>query len=175
MTNLTPPPGPHDHAQGPENAPVTLVEYGDYQCPDCGDAHPVVKRLQQEFGDQLRFVFRNFPLTDMHPSAEHAAEAAEAVGAQGKFWPMHDALYTHQRALHDAQLAQYAQQAGADAATVTQALAEGTFANRVGEDLASGERSGVQGTPTFYVNGVRFDGDWSSGELGAALRDAGAR
>ncbi len=175
MTNVTPPPGAHDHAQGPENAPVTLVEYGDYQCPSCGAAYLVVKQLQQEFGDQLRFVFRNFPLTDMHPYAEHAAEAAEATTAQGKFWAMHDALYEHQRALHDTQLAQYAQQVGADATAVTQALEGGTFAGRVREDLASGLRSGVQGTPTFYINGIRFDGDWSSIDLQAALRDAASR
>lgn len=175
MTHLTPPIGPHDHVQGPENAPITLVEYGDFQCPDCGDAHPVVKQMQQEFGESLRFVYRNFPLNDIHPYAEHAAEAAEAAGAQGKFWPMHDLLYAHQRALHDPQLAEYAQQAGADPAAVTQALADGTFAPRVGEDLAGGERSGVQGTPTFYVNGIRFDGNWSSGELSLALQEAGAR
>ncbi len=173
--SLTPPVSARDHAQGNDTAPLTLVEYGDYQCPDCGDAYPVVKQLQQTFGDQLRFVYRNFPLTDMHPYAEHAAEAAEAADAQGKFWPMHDTLYQHQRALHDAQLAEYAQQAGADADKVTQALADGTFIKRVGEDLQSGERSGVQGTPTFYINGVRFDGDWTSGEFPAALRAAGAR
>lgn len=175
MTHLNPPVGAHDHAQGPENAPVTLTEYGDFQCPDCGDAYPVVQQMQQMFGERLRFVFRNFPLNDIHPYAEHAAEAAEAAGAQGKFWPMHDTLFTHQRALHDPQLAQYAQQAGADPAAVTQALADGTFAKRVGEDLQSGERSGVQGTPTFYINGIRFDGDWTSDEFPAALRAAGAR
>jgi len=172
MIHLTPPVGAHDHAQGSDHAPVTLVEYGDFQCPDCGYAHPVVQQLQQEFGDSLCFVYRNFPLNDMHPYAEHAAEAAEAAGAQGKFWPMHDTLFTHQHALHDPQLAQYAQKAGADPAAVTQALAEGTFASRVGEDLADGERSGVQGTPTFYINGVCFDGDWISDEFPAALRDA---
>ncbi len=175
MTTLNPPPDAHDHAQGPDHAPITLTEYGDFQCPDCGDAYPMVKQLQREFGARLRFVYRSFPLNDIHPCAEHAAEAAEAAGAQGMFWPMHDTLYAHQHALHDPQLAQYAQQAGADPAAVTRALADGTFAARVGEDLKSGERSGVQGTPTFYINGVRFDGDWSSGELEAALRDAGAR
>ncbi len=175
MTHLNPPVGAHDHAQGAENAPVTLTEYGDFQCPDCGDAYLVVQQMQQELGERLRFVFRNFPLNDIHPYAEHAAEAAEAAGAQGKFWPMHDLLFAHQNALHDPQLARHAQQAGADPAAVTQALADGTFASRVGEDLQSGERSGVQGTPTFYINGVRFDGDWTSGEFPAALRAAGAR
>lgn len=173
--SLTPPVGARDHAQGPDTAPVTLVEYGDFQCPDCADAFPVVKQLQQEFGGHLRVVYRSFPLSDIHPYAEHAAEAAEAADAEGKFWPMHDLLFEHQQALRDADLARYAHQIGANPNAVTQALAEGTFAGRVREDLQSGERSGVQGTPTFYINGVRFNGDWTSGELPAALRAAGAR
>src|SRR6266566_10155949 len=98
---LTVPVGPRDHRQGPEDAPVTLVEYGDYECPYCGAAHPVVKEIQQRLGDQLCFVFRHFPLTQIHPHAEHAAEAAEAAGAQGKFWQMHDTLFEHQQALDD--------------------------------------------------------------------------
>lgn len=167
--SLTPPVGARDHAQGPDTAPVTLVEYGNFQCPDCGDAFPVVKELQQEFGGHLRVVYRSFPLSDIHPYAEHAAEAADA---EGKFWPMHDLLFEHQQALHDADLARYAHQIGANPDAVTQALAEGTFAGRVREDLQSGAQSRIQGTPTFFINGTRFDGDWSSDDLRAAVRGA---
>src|SRR2546423_12240032 len=111
---LTLPVSQRDHQQGPETAPVTLVEYGDYECPYCGEAHPIVKELQRRLGDRLRFVFRNFPLTNAHPHAEHAAETAEAAGAQGKFWEMHDYLYEHQRALDDEHLETYAGTLGLD-------------------------------------------------------------
>src|SRR5262249_40759922 len=104
---LTQPVSERDHIQGPDSAPVTLVEYGDYECPYCGQAYPIVKEVQQRLGDRLRFVFRNFPLTNAHPHAEHAAEAAEAAGAQGQFWEMHDSLYEHQSALDDAHLEEY--------------------------------------------------------------------
>src|SRR5436305_12607697 len=105
---LTLPVSQHDHQQGPETAPVTLVEYGDYECPYCGEAYPIVKEIQRRLGDRLRFVFRNFPLTQSHPHAEHAAEAAEAAAVQGKFWQMHDSLLEHQRPRADAHLAHYA-------------------------------------------------------------------
>src|SRR5258707_869399 len=106
--SLTPPVGERDHQQGPATAPVTLVEYGDYECPYCGEAYPIVKEIQLRLGERLRFVFRNFPLTQAHPHAEHAAEAAEAAAGQGKFWQMHDSLFEHQQALDDAQLVRYA-------------------------------------------------------------------
>ncbi len=105
---MKPPVGANDHVQGTANAPVTLVEYGDYECPYCGEAYPIVKALQERLGKQMRFVFRNFPLSEMHPHAEHAAEAAEAAGGQGKFWEMHDLLYENQDALEDEDLARYA-------------------------------------------------------------------
>ncbi len=158
MSALSVPVGPADHVRGPASAPVTLVEYGDYQCPYCGAAYPVVRALERHFGRTLRFVFRNFPLTQVHPYAELAAEAAEAVGAQGKFWEMHDLLFTHQDALADADLLAYAEEAGADAAAVRRALTAHTFVPRVRDDFRGGVRSGVNGTPSFFINGARYDG-----------------
>jgi protein-disulfide isomerase len=153
-----------DHAQGPEDAPVTLVEYGDYECVHCGRAYPIVKQLQQHFGKTLRFVFRNFPLKESHPHAEHAAEAAESVAVHGggaAFWNMHDLLFEHQDALDDRALVHYATALGLDSTAVAEDLATGALANRVNKDFRSGIRSGVNGTPTFFVNGQRYDGDWS--------------
>jgi protein-disulfide isomerase len=158
MSALAVPVGPDDHARGPASAPVTLVEYGDYECPYCGDAYPVVRAVERDFGRALRFVFRNFPLTQAHPHAEHAAEAAEAAGAQGKFWEMHDLLYTHQDTLTDADLLVHAESAGADPAAVRDGLVAHTFAARVREDFRGGVRSGVNGTPSFFINGARYDG-----------------
>jgi protein-disulfide isomerase len=122
QAHLTPPVGERDHSQGPADAPVTLVEYGDYECPSCGQAYPIVKALQERLGARLRFVFRNFPLTNAHPHAEHAAEAAEAAAAQGRFWEMHDRLYERQRALDDAHLARHAADIGLGVAGLTQRL-----------------------------------------------------
>ena len=150
-----------DHIQGSKSAPVTLVEYGDYQCPYCGMAYPIVKSLQHALGKQLRFVFRNFPLSDSHPYAQHAAEAAESAGAQGKFWEMHDALYENQEALEDHDLISYAEQIGIDSHQLAQDLEDGAYKARVREDFRSGVRSGVNGTPTFFVNGRRYDGGWN--------------
>jgi protein-disulfide isomerase len=172
---LATPVGDHDHAQGAANAPVTLVEYGDYQCPYCGTAHTIVKRVQKEMGTQLRFVFRNFPLREAHPHALHAAIAAETVAAHGEdaFWKMHDALYEHQDALADDNLAAYAKSAGVPAREITQAFAGGPAADKVRSDFRGGIRSGVNGTPTFFINGERFDGNWSDvGAFVAALRAA---
>jgi protein-disulfide isomerase len=167
---LTVPVGPHDHVRGPADAPVTLVEYGDYECPYCGRAYPVVKRLEQAFGDQLRFVFRNFPLTQSHPHAEQAAEAAEAAGAQGKFWQMHDMIYEHQQALTTADLRHYAAVLGLNQREFDQALRQHTYADRVREDFMSGIRSGVNGTPTFFINGVRYDGPADFDSMSAAIQ-----
>jgi len=170
---LTPPVGDGDHVAGPRDAPVTLVEYGDFECPYCGRAYPIVKNIQRQLGPQLCFVFRHFPLKESHPHAEHAAEAAEAAGAQGKFWEMHDMLFEHQRRLADADLVRYADELGLDAERVARELAMGIWARRVRDDFRSGVRSGVNGTPTFFVNGYRFDGDWTDeGEFLGALRDA---
>ena len=160
MSRLTPAVSETDHCQGPEDAPVTLVEYGDYECPYCGQAYPIVHQVQKALGIRLRFVFRNFPLAEMHPHAERAAEAAEAAAAQGKFWEMHDLLYEHQKALDDAHLAEYAKRLGLDVDRVERELEAGTHTKRVRSDFHSGVRSGVNGTPTFFVNGRRLDGPW---------------
>ena len=152
----------NDHTQGPSDAPVTLVEYGDYECPHCARAHPVLKLVLRRLGDRLRFVFRNFPLTELHPHAELAAEAAEAAGTRGRFWEMHDMIYDHQReGLEAEDLAQYAGVIGLDAIAVMQDVASHTYLPRIREDFMGGVRSGVNGTPTFFINGVRFDGDWT--------------
>ena len=170
--HLTLPVGPRDHIQGPADAPLTLVEYGDFECPYCGQAYPIVKQVQQRFGDRLRFVFRNFPLTEMHPHAEHAAEAAEIADTKGQFWPMHDVLFEHQRALDDTHLVHYAQQLGLESNQFAQALAAGAAGAKIQEDFRSGVRSGVNGTPTFFINGVRFDDSWDAENLAAALEAA---
>jgi len=159
-TELRPPVGPDDHVSGNADALITLVEYGDYQCPYCGMAHPIVKELQRELGDSLRLVFRNMPLANVHPHAEAAAEAAEAVAEQGHFWEMHHLLYENQTNLGDAALARYAAQAGADEGAFTAALNGGAPRKKVQRDLESALRSGANGTPTFFINGERYDGSW---------------
>jgi protein-disulfide isomerase len=162
VATLTPPVSAADHAEGPASAPVTLVEYGDYECSFCGLAFPIVKVLRQRMGKELRFVFRNFPLTEAPPHAEHAALAAEAVGVHGeqKFWKMHDALYMNQDALEDSDLAAYARELGVPVSEIAAPFEGGAIANRVQADFRGGIRSGVNGTPTFFVNGERYDGDW---------------
>jgi len=174
--HLTLPVGERDHVQGAADAEVTLVEYGDYECPYCGQAFPIVQRIQQRLGHRLRFVFRNFPLSEIHPHALHAAEAAEAVGALGgpdAFWAMHDLIYQHQRegasALGDAGLARLATRAGVDGDAVLEQLRAGQQEPRVREDFMSGVRSGVNGTPTFFINGRRHDGAWDEESLLGAL------
>jgi len=171
--SLHPPVTEHDHTAGPDEAPVTLVEYGDYECPYCGMAYPIVKEIQRKFGDQLRFVFRNFPLKEAHPHALHAAEAAESAGAQGKFWEMHDAIFEHQHALEDKDLVAYAEAIGIDPDRVADDLSNGTYVKRVREDFRSGVRSGVNGTPTFFINGERYNGPWADPvQFARALQDA---
>lgn len=160
---------PRDHAQGSPNAPVTLLEYGDYQCPYCGEAHPIVKRIQREFGERLRFAFRNFPLTNVHEYAESAAEAAEAAGAQNKFWQMHDYLFEHQDALAPPLLVAAAEQLALDVARFTDEISRHLYAERIREDFLSGVRAGVNGTPTFFINGVRHDGSFDFETLREAI------
>jgi protein-disulfide isomerase len=172
---LTLPVGERDHALGPADAPVTLVEYGDYECPHCGRAYPIVQQVRRRLGRRLRFVFRNFPLRESHPHAEHAAEVAEAAGAQGKFWEMHDRLFERQFALDDDYLVEYAGDLGLDAARVGRELAAGSYAPRVREDFRSGVTSGVNGTPTFFINGLRYDESWDVEPLVAALEQAATR
>jgi formate-nitrite transporter family protein len=170
---LTPPVNERDHIAGPDDAPVTLVEYGDYECPYCGMAHPVVKRAQRELGKQLRFVFRNFPLAEAHPHAQIAAQAAESAGAQGRFWEMHDMIFEHQDALEVEDLLGYATSLGLDAKQIARDLEAGTYVKRVRDDFRSGVKSGVNGTPSFFVNGVRYDGSWANEKAFiGALRDA---
>ena len=172
MSGLRPAVSETDHCQGPEDAPVTLVEYGDYECPYCGQAYPIVHQVQKALGIRLRFIFRNFPLAEMHPHAERAAEAAEAAAAQGKFWEMHDLLYEHQKALDDAHLAEYAKRLGLDVDRVEREVEAGTHTKRVRSDVRSGVRSGVNGTPTFFVNGRRLDGPWDFDGLMNAIGHA---
>jgi protein-disulfide isomerase len=163
-----------DHIQGAPDAKVTLVEYGDYECPYCGAAYPIVKQVQEAMGNGLRFVFRNFPITTAHPHAEQAAEAAEAAAAQGRFWPMHDLLYENQQRLEAEDLHAYASQLGLDVARFKSEFEEHVHAPRVHEDFMSGVRSGVNGTPTFYVNGVRHDDSYDFATLLGALQQAAA-
>src|SRR5438552_5014315 len=163
----------HDHIQGSIDAPIALVEYGDYECPYCGQAYPIVREIQKRLGARLRFVFRNFPLREMHPHAQHAAEAAEGAGSLGRFWEMHDALFEHQRALDDKHLIEYARSIGIADARFQQELFAHAHAARVREDFMSGGRSGVNGTPTFFVNGFRHDDSWDLETLVKALEMGG--
>lgn len=161
--------GENDHMQGSDGARVTLVEYGDYECPHCGRAYPIVKKVQAKMGDRLRFVFRNFPLTQAHPNALHAAEATEIAAKQGKFWEMHDLLYENQDALGDESLIAYAEQLGLDVEKFKKDLRNDTFEEKVRGDFMGGVESGVNGTPTFFINGVRFDQAWDEETLLKAL------
>ncbi len=170
---LTVPVADRDHVEGPAEAPVVLVEYGDYQCPYCGAAYPVIKQLQKEMGAQLRFVFRNFPITNAHPQAEWAAETAEAASAQGKFWPMHDFLYENQQFFGDnPYFVKFEEKLQLDVPRLSKEVASRAYLPRIEEDFSSGLRSGVNGTPTFFINGVRYDGEHEVGPMLAALRQA---
>jgi protein-disulfide isomerase len=170
--SLAIPVGETDHAQGPADAPVTLVEYGDYECPYCGRAYPVVKQLQEKLGPTLRFVFRNFPLNTIHEHAGVAAQAAEAAGGQGKFWEMHDILYEHQQELAEADLNSYALKIGLEIYQFEADLSGERFAKRVRADFRGGVRSGVNGTPTFFINGLRYNGEHTYEALLEALEKA---
>ena len=172
MQNLAVPVTANDHIQGGTHAPITLVEYGDFQCPHCAMAHATVKRLLHRFGDRMRYVYRNFPLTEIHPHAGHAAEAAEAAAAQGHFWPMHDYLFEHQHQLEDGDLHTYAAHLGLDVARFDREMRAHAHAPRVGADMRSGDESGVEGTPTFFVNGVLHTASWELEPLLAAIERA---
>ena len=163
-----------DHLRGPEEAPVTLVEYGDFECPYCGRAEPIVRQLLAEFGD-IRYVWRHLPLPDVHPHAQLAAEASEAAAAQGAFWEMHDLLLARQDALRTADLLDYAGELGLDVERFQEELREHAGRARVEEDVDSADLSGVSGTPTFFVNGRRHYGAYDIEALQAAVRIAGAR
>jgi protein-disulfide isomerase len=169
MTKLSVQVSAKDHRQGDPDALCALVEYGDYQCPSCGQAYPIVKRVQKHFGKRLSFVFRNFPLTQMHPYAEPAAETAEFAGAHGKFWEMHDLLYENQDRLDEELLVELAEQLRLVPASLVQALESKEFEPRVKADFSSGVRSGVNGTPTFFINGQRHDGPYDFNSLVDAI------
>ena len=173
MSVLTVPVSDRDHIRGRKDAAITLLEYGDYECPHCGTAFFLVEQLRQDLGDEMRFVYRHFPLTQIHPYAELSAEAAEAAGVQGNFWEMHDILFGHQDALDEANLIQYILSLGLDPMWFRRVLASHKFAYRIREDVISGTRSGVNGTPTFFINDVRYDGPREYEVMLAALREAG--
>jgi protein-disulfide isomerase len=163
-----------DHVRGPAGAAVTLVEYGDFECPYCGQAEPVVRELLSDFGD-LRYVWRHLPLADVHARAQLAAEASEGAAAQGAFWEMHDLLLAHQDALRPPDLVRYAEELGLDVERFVEALRRHAGAGRVANDVDSADLSGVSGTPTFFVNGRRHHGAYDLPGLSAAVRAAGAR
>ena len=169
MSTLKIPVGSTDHIQGDQNAALTLVEYGDYECPHCEHAYLIVKRVQKHFGKRLRFVFRNFPLGEMHPHAEFAAETAEFAGTHGKFWEMHDLLYERQNRLGGELFQELAKRLKLASADLLTALETREFLDRVRADFAGGVRSGVNGTPTFFINGQRHDAPFEYADLVAAI------
>jgi protein-disulfide isomerase len=166
---LSVPPSERDRIQGSLDAPVVLVKYGDYQSPDCGKSHRIIKAIQQQLGNRLGFVFRYFPQTPIHPQAQKAAEAAEAAAAQGKFWQMHNTLFEHQQALDNGYLVEYANELGLDISQFLQAMWRHVYAERVNEDIESGLRSGVTTAPTLFINGIRYNDAWNLESLLAAI------
>jgi protein-disulfide isomerase len=169
MATLKVPITSNDHIRGDQDAPITLVEYGDYECPHCGHAYPIIKRVQEHFGRRLRFVFRNFPLNEIHPHAQAAAESAEFAAAHDRFWEMHDGIFENQRTLGLPLLGELAQSLGMPATDLRYALETQKYAERVREDFLGGVRSGVNGTPTLFVNGHRHDGPFEFEDLVEAI------
>lgn len=159
-----------DHIQGKPDSRVTLVEYGDYECPHCGQAYLIVKEIEKRLKGRLRFVFRNFPITQIHPHAQQAAEAAEAAAVQGKFWDMHDILYENQQALDYYHLVEYASTLGLNIERFNSDLFSHIHASRIHEDFISGVRSGVNGTPTFFINQIRYNDSWEFETLSKTLQ-----
>lgn len=160
MSKLKLPVSNTDHLQGENSAGIELVEYGDYECPHCGRAYPIIKHIQQKMGSKLKFVFRNFPLAEIHPHATNAAIATEAAAAQNKFWEMHDTLFENQRHLQDANLISYAQRLQLDVAQFEADFDKKDIQLKVEADFESGVRSGVNGTPSFFINGEKYNGNW---------------
>jgi protein-disulfide isomerase len=156
MSMLKPEVSSKDHIQGKKNAPIELVEFGDYECPYCGQAQPMIKRIQEELGDDLKFVFRNFPLTQVHAHAFNAAIATEIAASQGMFWEMHDILFENQNALYDDDILRYADEIGLDVDRFESDFRNAAFQEKVRADFESGIRSGVNGTPSFFVNGQLY-------------------
>jgi protein-disulfide isomerase len=167
---LRPPISEKDQIQGPVHAALELVEYGDYQCPHCGRAYPIIKRVQQELGDALKFIFRNFPLSEAHPQAFAAAVAAEAAGKQNAYWEMHDMIFENQPLLDQSPFVDFARALRLDVAQFEADLADPDLAAKVEADFDSGIRSGVNGTPSFFINGVRYDDSWEEKRLLAQLK-----
>jgi protein-disulfide isomerase len=159
-----------DHIRGSINAPITLVEYGDYECPYTAAAYPIVKEIMSQFADKIYFVFRNFPLNDIHPHAQVAAEAAEAAAAQDKFWDMHDYLFEHQKALDYTNLLEYAQKVGLNIERFKKDISRHAYASLIEQSLKGGINSGVEGTPTFFINGVRYENSWDLDTLSETLQ-----
>ena len=169
MSKLRPPLNARDHVQGKTDARIQLVEYGDYECPYCARAHVIAKAVRT-MGDVL-FAFRNFPLSQVHPHAQRAAQAAEAAGLQGRFWPMHDLLFENQEFLEDEHLFRYAKLAGCDLDRFAEEIDSEEVAGKVRSDFLSGARSGVNGTPTFFIDGERYEGSWEPDVLLSVLQD----
>jgi len=168
-----PPLGPDDHVDGPADAPLELVMYGDFQCPYCAASQSIVRRVRDRLDGRLRFAFRHMPLPEVHPEAQLAAEASEAAAAQGAFWPMHDHLYAARGRLHFEELVGQAAALGLDADRVRAEISDGTHAARVARDADSAAAAGVQGTPAFFVNGALHDGAFDAGSLVDALEGRG--
>ena len=171
MSQLTVPVSARDHLRGSIDAPVIMVEYADFECPYCAQAYPVVKALENQLGDMLAVAFRHFPLATVHPHAQLAAEAAEAAGAQGRFWDMHDTLFENQSRLAPDDLVAYASMLQLDVARFAQDVAAHRHAGKIREDFISGVRSGISGTPTFFINGLMHTG-YDPASLLAAIRHA---
>lgn len=169
MATLKVPVGAGDHVQGDEKAPLILVEYGDYECPHCGHAYPIIQRVQKHLGKRLAFVFRHFPLSQMHPNAEGAAEAAELAAANGRFWEMHDGIFENQQTLGIPLLLELAETLSLSANDLESALTSSEYEPRVKSDFIGGVRSGVNGTPTFFINGHRHEGSFEYEDLVAAI------
>ena len=170
MSTLRPAVSSKDNMQGSASAPIELVEYGDYQCPHCGRAYPIIKNIQAKLGDQLKFVFRNFPLSKIHPNAIHAAIATEAAARQHKFWEMHDYIFEHQNRLDDESMVRYATHLRLDAAQFADDFEKQELAQKVEDDFESGVRSGVNGTPSFFINGQKYNNDWNEAPFLAHLQ-----
>ena len=171
MQRLTPPVNKNDHVQGPSNAPITLVEFGDFQCPHCGAVYPVVKQIQKKLGKKLRFVFRHFPLSNAHPFALPAAIAAEAAGRQHKFWEMHDILFEQQDRLSRSAIIEFAIEIGSNIPAFKIDLLDQSLVEKVESDFESGVRSGVNGTPSFYINGYKYNGSYDYPSLLSGIEE----
>jgi protein-disulfide isomerase len=169
-SSLIMPVSERDHVRGSRDAAITLVEYGDYECPFCAAAHPMINEILRIYRDDLLFAFRHFPMTETHPHAEAAARLAEAAGVIGKFWPMHDAIYSNPEYVRVGDFPPIAEVAGLEFRHLAEASQDVAITKRLREDFMSGVRSGVNGTPTFFMNGYRYDGDWAGGGLVSELQ-----